>query len=132
MPCYNPNMKAYFLAGITVGALFLAACAGQQAQTSVLTAVQDQKTDPQTEELAVCLLEKGVQLYSAIACEDCQKQHQDFGQALQYVETYTCDGDDASACAKAGIINFPTWSFPQYGLVPGTLNLETIAQLSGC
>ena len=125
-------MKKYFSTGIMAGALFLTACAGQQAQTSVLTAVQDQKVDEATEELAVCLLEKGVQLYSAISCADCQKQHEDFGQALQYVETYTCDGGDAAACEKAGILNYPTWNFPGRGLVPGKLSLEQVAGLSGC
>lgn len=115
-----------------MSALFLAACAGPEAQTSVLTAVQDREVKPETEELAVCLLEKGVRLYSAINCEDCQKQHKEFGQALQYVETYTCDGEDAPACEKAGIVNFPTWDFPGYGVVPGALDINQIARLSGC
>jgi len=94
--------------------------------------------------LAQCLTDKGVKMYGAWWCHNCDNQKTLFGSDFRYIDYTECEpgGDqapDPEACQDAGIEGYPTWVFPGLGDTPGTpLNLagtrslEELARVSGC
>lgn len=85
------------------------------------------------DELAKCLTDKGIELYTTSWCPHCKNQKDLFGSSVQYLKLYTCDLQDAAACEKAGVESIPAWKFPaQQELSTGTKSLEELSQLSGC
>jgi hypothetical protein len=85
---------------------------------------------------AQCLTQKGVTFYGAFWCPHCQRTKAMFGGAseyLPYVECSTPDGQSQDAvCNKAGVVEYPTWQFPDGSRLVGETGLEALAEKSGC
>ncbi len=79
--------------------------------------------------LAKCLTQKGIKLYGAKACSDCQKQIQLFGpSAFEHINYIICNGEGGT-CQE--ILSVPAWDINgtiYYG-IKSTNNLRS---LSGC
>lgn len=85
---------------------------------------------------AQCLKEKGAVFYGAFWCPHCQTQKAMFGSAvneLPYVECSTPDGrNQLPACRDANITGYPTWQFADGSRLSGEVQLETLAEKTGC
>lgn len=104
-------------------------------QTSVLTITAEDKAV----NLAKCLTQKGVKLYSASWCIHCKNQKEIFGKEafkeLNHIECYPA-GDissgPAKVCTNAKIEGFPTWDFGNGEISAGYMMLPQIAEKAGC
>jgi thiol-disulfide isomerase/thioredoxin len=87
-------------------------------------------------QFASCLQEKGAKFYGAFWCPHCQEQKKLFGDAataLPYVECSTPDKQNQTqACIDAEIKSYPTWKFADTTTVNGVMQLETLAEKTGC
>jgi hypothetical protein len=95
-------------------------------------------------EFAQCLTKKGIKLYTAWWCHNCENQKKLFGNDIKYIENIECseggyEMPDPEACKKAGITAYPSWVFPGLGEEPGTplilsgtRSLEELAEKSKC
>lgn len=91
--------------------------------------------DPWLRGLASHLEASGAKFYGAYWCPHCQEQKDAFGASAARLPYVECSpggpkGPQASACAEAGIRNYPTWIINgrQHG---GTLSPQTLAKRSG-
>jgi thiol-disulfide isomerase/thioredoxin len=105
--------------------------------TAVLTACgTDTKVDTKYDALAQCLTEKGVVFYGAYWCPHCLDQKKMFGDSMKYVNYVECDarGENAKPeeCQKAGVENYPTWTFPGQEKLKGAHPLEELAKKANC
>lgn len=87
-------------------------------------------------EFASCLKDKGAVFYGAFWCSHCQDQKKAFGTAaelLPYVECSTADSKgQTAACVEKGIKNYPTWMFADGSREVGKVDLEVLAERTGC
>ena len=80
-------------------------------------------------ELAKCLTEKGVKLYTIDNCNYCEKQKKLFGnEALKYLNYYECSGDILE-CSK--LESVPAWEI-NGDIYYGIKSLDELRVLSGC
>ena len=131
-------MKRIVMVSILVGMLILTAC----SQNIPLEL---------RENLANCLVEKGVEEYGAFWCPSCAQQEKKFGEAHKILRENgvykecdpRCVKDQLPAacrgvkgipeeCLEKGIEKYPTWVFPDNGQVVGVLELDELAQKAGC
>lgn len=85
---------------------------------------------------AKCLDQKGAKFYGAFWCPHCQNQKKMFGtseQFLPYVECSTADGgSELPVCIQKNITGYPTWEFADGSRLTGKIQLQTLAQKTGC
>jgi len=85
---------------------------------------------------AQCLKTKGVIFYGAFWCPHCQNQKALFGSSQKYLPYFECSTPDANGqlavCTEKNISGYPTWVFPDGSIQPGEVDLNTLAQKSGC
>ncbi len=90
----------------------------------------------QLEPFASCLTEKGAVMYGAFWCAHCQEQKKLFGDSFQYINYVECSLPDGKTqtelCLKKNISGYPTWEFEDSRRVEGSMDLETLAQRTGC
>jgi len=82
-----------------------------------------------------CLAEKEAAFYGAYWCPACQQQKSLFGTSkkyLPYVECSNADRSQTQACIDAEIESYPTWFFGDGSVQTGILELEVLAEKSGC
>lgn len=85
---------------------------------------------------AKCLSDKGAKFYGAFWCSHCQNQKELFGASknlLPYVECSEVDGTtQTKVCADAKVEGYPTWEFADKSRLSGEVNLQTLAEKTGC
>lgn len=85
---------------------------------------------------AQCLEEEGATFFGAFWCPHCQEQKQMFSSAaeeLPYVECSTPDGQgQTQVCQNENIQSYPTWEFADGSRETGVLEMETLAEKTGC
>lgn len=97
--------------------------------------------DPRTD-LARCLANGKVELYSVDYCPFCEKQKKLFGdQAWKILQPNVIDcgnllgvlsGEQAQICNDRQIFSYPTWVFGDGKRVAGFLDFEQLEDYSGC
>jgi thiol-disulfide isomerase/thioredoxin len=120
------NAKQYLL-WVLVAALF---------SWGIYAAVQYQSSPGELDGFASCLKEKGAIFYGAFWCPHCQNQKKMFGKSadmLAYVECSTPDGrGQYPVCVEKEIKGYPTWVFADGSRLSGEVELETLAEKTGC
>lgn len=86
---------------------------------------------------ASCLREKHVTMYGASWCPHCKRQKEMFGRSFRKARYVECSlpgnpQGQAPACRDAKIDGYPTWVFGDGSRVAGVLELDDLAQRSGC
>lgn len=84
-----------------------------------------------------CLEEKEVKFYGSFQCPHCATQKGMFNNAKAidsevYVECGPLGGPISNECRTAGINSYPTWTFPNGDKLTGVIELEVLAEKSGC
>ena len=86
--------------------------------------------------LAKCMTEKGVKVYGAYWCPNCQKQEELFGKSYDYINYVECavegSGEQNELCRKAGIEAYPTWELPNGQRIIGVRTPEELAEITDC
>jgi len=84
--------------------------------------------------LAKCLTRKGVVMYGSETCPHCQDQKRLFGKSFRYVTFVNCELDAAAqdACKIAGVVGYPTWTFPVGPKSEGLQALSALADRTEC
>jgi len=79
--------------------------------------------------LAKCLSQKGIKLYGAKACSDCEKQIQLFGtSAFEHITYIVCNGE-RGICQE--ILSVPVWDI-NGTFYYGIKSTNILRSLSGC
>lgn len=85
---------------------------------------------------AQCLEDEGAIFYGAFWCPHCNEQKALFGRSakeLPYVECSTPNGQgQLEVCTEEGITGYPTWEFADGERKGGVLELEELAEKTGC
>jgi thiol-disulfide isomerase/thioredoxin len=88
------------------------------------------------DEFARCLTESNVTFYGAYWCPHCAEQKHIFGKSSKLLPYFECSLPDRSGqtqiCNDAGIESYPTWEFADSSRQTGVLNVQQLAQYSGC
>lgn len=89
-------------------------------------------SSPETpvDQLAVCLNEQGVTMYSLPTCPHCQEQKDKFGDSFKHVNYVNCS-KNRDKCLNEGIETVPTWIIDGEKFV-GVQELEELANKAGC
>lgn len=89
-----------------------------------------------TEEVALCLKEKGAVFYGAFWCPHCQEQKKLFGESMKHITYVECDPEGKNAqpekCDKVGVEAYPTWVIPGKEKLTGTQGVQKLAAIAGC
>ncbi len=83
-----------------------------------------------TEELAICLTEKGIKMYGSIYCPHCTAQKELFGEAFPLVNYIECSNSENSILC-AGLSGVPAWDIGG-DIYYGKQELSKLKELSGC
>lgn len=85
---------------------------------------------------AQCLDEKEAIFYGAFWCPHCQAQKKMFGRSSKYLPYIECSAPDGKSqkkvCDDAGIEGYPTWVFADGSRLGGEVELEALAEKTGC
>ena len=88
------------------------------------------------DEFAQCIKDSGSTFFGAFWCPHCQSQKKMFGASqkfLPYVECSLPNGNgQTQVCIDAEIETYPTWQFADGDRVVGELELEELAEKTGC
>lgn len=82
------------------------------------------------DEFAQCLTEQGAIFYGTEWCGFCQRQKEDFGPSMQYINFIDCD-QNRNLCQSEGITGYPTWKINGQ-LYPGMQQLNRLSDITGC
>ncbi len=80
---------------------------------------------------AKCLASKNITMYGTYNCPHCLNEKKAFGSSFQYVLYIECT-QEPNKCVDAGILEVPTWVFPDGRKLVGEQGLEKLSQESGC
>jgi len=83
------------------------------------------------DEFAKCLASKNITMYGTYNCLHCLNEKKAFGSSFQYVPYVEC-AQEPNKCVDAGIVEVPTWIFPEGKKLVGEQGLEKLSQESGC
>jgi len=83
------------------------------------------------DDFAQCLTEKGIKIYGAYWCHNCNDQKDMFGTSVKYLDYIECT-EETEVCDKEDIQYYPTWRFPNSPDLIGKQTLETLSRSSGC
>lgn len=83
-------------------------------------------------ELAKCLTENNVKMYTSANCPACLTQERMFGDASEFLDVVDCDTEEGKQeCADLAIKATPTWIVNNIKYA-GVLSLEGLAELADC
>ena len=95
-----------------------------------------QNTPGRLDDFAKCLGEKKAVFYGAYWCKYCQRQKAMFGKSakkLPYTECSTPDGrGQLKVCKDKKIESYPIWEFKDKSRLGGVVELEDLAEKTGC
>jgi hypothetical protein len=114
----------YLVAGALVVIIGIIAFAATRPTSNVIAGPGE------FDEFAKCLTEQGAIFYGTEWCGFCQRQKEDFGASMQYVNFIDCD-QNRNLCQSEGITGYPTWKINGQ-LYPGMQQLNRLSDLSGC
>ena len=83
------------------------------------------------DEFAKCLASKNITMYGTYNCSHCLNEKKAFGSSFQYVSYVECT-QEPNKCVNAGILEVPTWVFPDGKKLVGEQGLEKLSKESGC
>ncbi len=89
------------------------------------------QTDTRLDDFAKCLASKSITMYGAYNCPHCLNEKKTFGGSFQYVSYVECT-QEPNKCVDAGIMEVPTWIFPDGKKLVGEQGLGKLSQESGC
>lgn len=99
--------------------------------TLMLTGCSKNNVAPgQYDSLATCMTAKGATMYGTEWCPHCKTQKELFGNSFKLVDYVDCDKYQ-NECIGAGVEGYPTWKINGSNY-PGTQNIYTLAEKSGC
>lgn len=85
---------------------------------------------------AKCLKDKGAVFYGAFWCPHCKDQKTLFGSSVQYLPYVECSTPDGNSqtqiCKDKNIQGYPTWVFADGSSQSGEIQLDALAQKTGC
>lgn len=81
-------------------------------------------------QLAVCLNEQDVTMYSLPTCPHCQDQKDKFGDSFKYIDSVNCS-QNRDKCLNQEIETVPTWIIDGEKFV-GVQELEELAAKTSC
>ena len=90
-----------------------------------------------SDDFAKCLASKNITMYGTYNCPHCLNEKKAFGSSFQYILYVECT-QEPNKCVDAGIVEVPTWVFPdgpsaQAGKkLIGEQGLEKLSKESGC
>jgi len=117
--------------GIIIIVLLIAAFIG-----GVFLFGSGEKENPQLDEFAKCLTEKGVKMWGAYWCSNCNSQKKEFGKSWQYIEYVECSlpggQGQTQECQEAEIQKYPTWEFEDGERLEEEVPFEVLAEKTGC
>ncbi len=88
-------------------------------------------TTNKLDDFAKCLASKNITMYGTYNCPHCLNEKKAFGSSFQYVSYVECT-QEPNKCVDAGIMEVPTWVFPDGKKLVGEQGLEKLSQESGC
>ena len=83
------------------------------------------------DDFAKCLASKNITMYGTYNCPHCLNEKKAFGSSFQYVSYIECT-QEPNKCVDAGILEIPTWIFPDGKKLISEQGLEKLSQESGC
>ncbi|MDP3003894.1 MAG: hypothetical protein Q8N43_00035 [Candidatus Azambacteria bacterium] len=89
------------------------------------------QTDIRLDNFAKCLASKNITMYGTYNCPHCLNEKKAFGSSFQYVSYVECT-QEPNKCVDAGIMEIPTWIFPDGKKLVGEQGLEKLSQESDC
>ena len=93
-------------------------------------------TQEETRQLAQCLNESSVKMFTAKWCGYCTRQLDKFGDAKDSVPVVSCDIADGvgfnDKCIRMGVNMIPSWMHTDGSIRRGTMSLDEIAAFAGC
>ena len=92
---------------------------------------KSQSTVGKYDDFAKCLASKNITMYGTYNCPHCLNEKKAFGSSFQYVSYVECT-QEPNKCVDAGIVEVPTWIFPDGRKLIGEQGLEKLSQESGC
>lgn len=92
------------------------------------------------DELAQCMTENGVVMYSSFQCGVCIQSENLFGDAMQYINRVECHPNGKNSqtqrCLDKNLSGTPTWILEKDGKEvkrqPGFMTIEMLKEFSGC
>ncbi len=88
-------------------------------------------TNTGLDDFAKCLTSKNITMYGTYNCPHCLNEKKAFGSSFQYVSYVECT-QEPNKCVDAGIMEVPTWIFPDGKKLVGEQGLGKLSQESGC
>ena len=116
------NKKILFLAGLFFLAIIFTAFYFYKPATT---------TNARLDDFAKCLASKNITMYGTYNCPHCLNEKKAFGSSFQYVSYVECT-QEPNKCVNAGILEVPTWGFPDGKKLVGEQGLEKLSKESGC
>lgn len=135
------NWKVKFLLPILIAVLGIGGFFVYRTRASFLIADISKQLNviplnPST--LAQCLSVKGIKIYGASPCAQCEAQKQLFGEAWKYVDYIDCSDEQGvpipkPQCRGMHLRTLPTWVFPNNNVrLESEVPLEKLEEISGC
>ena len=90
-----------------------------------------EKAGGELDSFAQCLASKGITMYGAEWCSNCQNEKNRFGNSFRLVPYVECPADP-KRCLSAGVAAYPTWIFPDDKKLVGEQGLQKLSDESGC
>jgi len=100
-------------------------------------ATRKQNVSPSKLDLfAQCIKNSGANFYGAFWCPHCKDQKELFGTSVQYLPYVECSTPDGNGqtqiCKDKNIQGYPTWVFADGSTQSGEIQLDALAQKTGC
>ncbi|HEX4103973.1 MAG TPA: hypothetical protein VHZ04_00640 [Candidatus Paceibacterota bacterium] len=84
---------------------------------------------------AKCISHTSTTFYGAWWCPHCHEQKNEFGDAAQYLPYVECANPDESEtqqCKDDGVVEYPTWVYPDGSTSTGVASLELLSEKTSC
>ena len=92
------------------------------------------------DELAQCITDSGVNMYSSFRCGVCAKTKSMFGESFEHINEIEChpqgENPQTELCLEKGLEGTPTWILEPNDVEEkrhiGFMSIEELAEFSGC
>lgn len=129
-------MNKSLICVVLVASALLLGCLGQQTgQDNANERKSISLKGVNYDSFAKCLTSNGVKFYGASWCPHCNRQKEDFGDSMKYINYIECaspGGGQTEECENARITAYPTWEFEGGKRMVGELSFQQLAENTGC